>query len=152
AAFCGAFGYRPTWGDIRTVGVKEAAGSLDTIGLIARSIEDIALYRDVLTGSKPQPLPAGAPVPRIGFCRTHFWPRVEPGTQQLLEDAAAKLARAGAKVKDVDLPAAFDGIEEVHQRISSFEFARNFTWEIENHWEQISETLRENRLKHGLAC
>ena len=50
ASFCGAFGYRPTWGDLRCVGVKEAAGSLDTLGLIARSIEDIALYRDVLFG------------------------------------------------------------------------------------------------------
>ena len=32
AAFCGTVGYRPTWGDIRCVGVKEAAGSLDTVG------------------------------------------------------------------------------------------------------------------------
>jgi amidase len=151
AAYCGAFGYRPTWGDLRCVGVKEAAGSLDTLGLIARSIEDIALYRDVLTGSKPEPLPADVPTPRIGFCRTHFWPRVETGTQKLLEDAAAKLARAGAKVKDVELPAEFNALEETHLRISSYEFARNFTWEIENHWEKISETLRENRLKSGLA-
>jgi len=152
ASFCGAFGYRPTWGDIRCAGVKEAAGSLDTVGLIARSVEDISLYRDVLTGSSPEPLPEVASAPRIGFCRTHFWPRVEPATQKLLEDAAARLGRAGAKVGDVALPAAFDALEEVHQRISSYEFARNFTWEIENHWEKISEPLRNNRLKHGLAC
>ena len=150
AAYCGAFGYRPTWGDLRCAGVKEAAGSLDTLGLIARSVEDIALYRDVLTGTTPEPLPAETGAPRIGFCRTHFWPRVEPGTQRQLEDAASRLARAGASVKDVDLPKDFDSLEEMHQRISSFEFARNFTWEIENHWEKISETLRENRLKHGL--
>ena len=94
ASFCGAFGYRPTWGDIRCAGVKEAAGSLDTVGLIARSVEDISLYRDVLTGSSPEPLPEVASAPRIGFCRTHFWPRVEPATQKLLEDAAARLGRA----------------------------------------------------------
>ena len=52
AAFCGVFGYRPTWGDLRCSGVREAAGSLDTLGLIARSVEDIALYRDVLSGSR----------------------------------------------------------------------------------------------------
>jgi Asp-tRNA(Asn)/Glu-tRNA(Gln) amidotransferase A subunit family amidase len=152
ASFCGAFGYRPTWGDIRCVGVKEASGSLDTVGLIARSVEDIALYRDVLLGRPHEPLPELASAPRIGFCRTHFWPRVEPGTQKLLEDAAQKLARAGARVKDATLPAEFDRMEETHQRISSYEFARNFTWEIENHWEKISEPLRNNRLKHGLAC
>jgi amidase len=152
ASFCGVFAYRPTWGDLRCVGVKEAAGSLDTLGLLARSIEDIALYRDVLLGNTPEPLPELASPPRVGFCRTHFWPRVEPGTQKLLEDAAQKLARAGARVKDVTLPSEFDGLEEVHTRISSYEFARNFTWEIENHWEKISAALRENRLKHGLAC
>src|ERR687896_260505 len=57
AAFCGCVGYRPTWGDLRTVGVKEAAGSLDTLGLIARSVDDVALYRDVLLGIESQPLP-----------------------------------------------------------------------------------------------
>jgi amidase len=152
ASFCGVFGYRPTYGDIRCVGVKEAAGSLDTVGLLARSIEDIALYRDVLLGSEPAPLPANVAAPRVGFCRTHFWSRAEPGTQQALEDAALRLARAGAQVKDVDLPREFEHMEETHLAISSYEFARNFTWEIENHWEKLSQTLRNNRLKHGLAC
>ena len=48
ASFCGVFGYRPTLGELRCAGMMEAAASLDTVGLIARSIEDIALYRDVL--------------------------------------------------------------------------------------------------------
>src|SRR5688500_20174253 len=82
ASFCGVFGYRPTYGDLRCVGVKEAAGSLDTLGLFARSIEDIALYRDVLVGGNPEPLPDGLPPTRIGFCRTPFWPRAEPATQR----------------------------------------------------------------------
>lgn len=152
ASFCGAFGYRPTYGDLRCTGVKEAAGSLDTLGLIARSIEDIALYRDVLLGIEQQPIPAKSGVPRIGFCRTHVWPVLEPYTQRLLEDAAKKLAQAGAKVKEVMLPAEFERIEDAHRWISGFEFARNFTWEIENHWEGISERLRNGRIKDGLSC
>lgn len=152
ASFCGVFGYRPTYGDLRCVGVKEAAGSLDTLGLLARSVEDIALYRDVLLGNDPEAIPADAHAPRIGFCRTHLWPQVEPSTQELLENAARRLARAGAQVKDVDLPADFERIEDAHRWISSYEFARNFTWEIENHWEKISEMLRNGRLKDGLSC
>ena len=152
ASFCGVFGYRPTWGDLRCVGVKEASGSLDTLGLIARSLDDIALYRDVLLGIAPEPVPAEAPAPRVGFCRTHLWPQVDAGTQQLLEDAARKLARAGAQVKDVDLPPEFERVEDAHRWISSYEFSRNFTWEIENHWAKISEMLRNGRLKDGLAC
>ena len=132
--------------------MREAAGSLDTLGLLARSIDDIALYRDVLLGVQPQAVPEHTGPLRVGFCRTHVWPQVEPHTQQLLEDAAQKLARAGMQVRDADLPADFERLMDAHLAISSFEFARNFTHEIEHHWEKISVTLRENRLKSGLAC
>jgi Asp-tRNA(Asn)/Glu-tRNA(Gln) amidotransferase A subunit family amidase len=153
ASFCGCVGYRPTWGDLRCVGVKEAAGSLDTLGLIARSVEDIALYRAVLLGVKPEPI-AGetGSAPRIGFCRTHIWEQCEPVTRELLDLCAKKLAAAGATLEDVTLPEDFKRVEDAHRWISSFEFARNFTYEIENHWEKISATLRNGRLKDGLAC
>ncbi len=151
AAFCGCVGYRPSWGDLRCVGVKEAAGSLDTLGLIARSVDDIALYRDVLLGIESDPLPE-AQAPRVGFCRTPMWDECDPSTKASLEGLARRLSAAGAVVKDVALPQDFSRIEEAHQWISSFEFSRNFTWEIQNHWNEISETLRNNRLKHGLSC
>ena len=152
ASFCGCVGYRPTWGDIRCAGMMEAAGSVDTVGLIARSVEDIALYRDVLVGTPPQPLAESAAAPRVGFARTHLWEQAEPATRKLIEDCAAKLARAGAKVADAALPQEFERIEDAHRWISSFEFARNRSWEIDHHWDRISETLRKNRLKDGLAC
>ena len=56
ASFCGVFGYRPTWGEHRLHGVMEASGSLDTLGILARSVADIALYRDVLLGIPPEPI------------------------------------------------------------------------------------------------
>jgi amidase len=152
ASFCGCVGYRPTWGDVRMHGVMEAAGSLDTLGVIARSVEDVALYRDVLLGVPPRPLAGETPAPRIGFCRTPFWDRCEPATQKLLEDCAARLARSGAKLSELTLPAEFERVEDAHRWISSFEFARNRAWEIDRHWERISETLRNKRLKDGLAC
>jgi len=153
AAFCGCVGYRPTWGDIRCHGVMEAAGSLDTVGLIARSVEDIALYRDVLLGVSPRPLAAKViDPPRIGFCRTPFWDQCEYYVQRALENCAAGLAKQGAKVSDVTLPGDFKKIDDAHRWVSSFEFACNRTWEIEHHYEMISQTLRDNRLKDGLAC
>ena len=159
AAYCGCVGYRPTWGDIRCHGVMEAAGSVDTVGLIARSVEDIALYRDVLLGITPQPMAAqvaqAAQAPqalRLGFCRTPFWDQCDPATQKSLEDCAVHLARAGASVTDVALPDDFKRIDDAHRWVSSFEFARNRAWEIDHHYNLISETLRNNRLKDGLAC
>ena len=145
ASFCGIFGYRPTYGHLRCTGVKEAAGSFDTLGLMARSIADIALYRDVLLGDTPEPLPTTPAVPpRIGFCRTSLWSRLESSTAQLLENAATCLAQGGARVEEVTLTGACEDILDIHRVIASFEFSRNFTYEMEHHWEQLSPALRIN--------
>jgi len=45
-----------------------------------------------------------------------------------------------------------DSVEDAHRAISSFEFVRNFTWEIENHWEKIGEKVRNGRIKDGQSC
>lgn len=152
AAYNGCVGYRPTWGDLRLAGVMEAAGSLDTLGLIARSVEDIALYRNVLIGVPAEAMSATpCQPPRVGVCRTQFWGETDEATKTAIESCAQAMAKGGAKVTDLQLPVSFDPIDEIHQRISSFEFARNRAWEINHHYEQISVTLRENRLKHGLS-
>ena len=153
AAFNGCFGYRPTWGDFRMTGVMEAAGSFDTLGLIARSIEDIALYRHVLLGemSEAQAVRNCQP-PRVGVCRTQFWDEADHATKSAIESCAQAMAKAGATVTDLRLSADFDSIDETHQRVSSFEFSRNRAWELDNHFDEISQILRENRLKHGAEC
>ncbi|MFL6946638.1 MAG: amidase [Xanthobacteraceae bacterium] len=152
ASFCGVFGYRPTYGEHRLHGVMEASGSVDTLGILARSIEDVALYRDVLLGVAPQPVREVARPPRIGFCRTHNWEQLEPTTQALLEDAARSLAGAGARVTDFDLPSDFSRLNEAHRWITSFEFVRTFAWEIDHRWDGISEILRQGRIADGLSC
>jgi Asp-tRNA(Asn)/Glu-tRNA(Gln) amidotransferase A subunit family amidase len=152
ASFCGIFGYRPTWGEHRLHGVMEASGSLDTLGILARSLEDVALYRDVLLGVAPEPIPEIEAPPLIGLCRTHNWDLVEPTTQRLLESAAEELAKRGALVSEMQLPGNCARLNEAHRWISGFEFARTFTFEIEHHWDAISETLRNGRLADGLAC
>jgi Asp-tRNA(Asn)/Glu-tRNA(Gln) amidotransferase A subunit family amidase len=153
ASFCGIFGYRPTYGDLSCSGVRQCAGSLDTIGLYARSIEDIALYRDVLLGVPPTLLAADLmSPPRLGFCRTPMWSRLEAYTGPLLEQGVARLARAGATVKDITLSPEFAQIQEAQRWIASFEFARNFTYEVLYHEDQLSAELRQGRIADGQAC
>jgi amidase len=102
-------------------------------------VEDISLYRDVLLLATPTPLPLiNGTALRLGFCPTHLWPRLEPSTAKLLEGAADQLGKVGASLEEVTLPSEFNDVIEVHRAISSYEFARNFTYEIENHWDQIS--------------
>ena len=150
-SFCGVFAYRPTFGDVRLSGVMESSGSCDAVGFYARTVEDIALHRDVLVGTHPEPLSDDVPAPRIGFARVPQWPRLDPSTQQLLEDAARGLAHAGAKVSEPVLPAEFDQAEEAHRTVSCREFVLNFTCEIEHHWDALSEDLRNGKIKTGMA-
>ncbi len=151
-SFCGIFAFKPTYGDLSCAGVKQSAWSLDTLGLYARSIEDIVLFHDALLGIAPGAIEACEKPPRIGFCRTPNWREVDPSTQKLLEDAAGHLSRRGAQVTDVVLATEFDHINKAQELISAFEFTQNYTWEIEHHWDAISATLRNGRLKTGLAC
>ncbi len=151
-SFCGVFAYRPTFGDVRCSGVMESAASCDAIGLYARTIEDIALHRDVLVGVEPEALPNNVPAPRIGFVRPPQWSKLEPYTQDLLENAARRLAHAGARVREVAVPPEFQHAEEAHRLITCREFVVNFTREIEHHWGELSEDLRNGKIRTGLAC
>src|SRR5207249_3859677 len=49
AAFCGVVGYKPTFGMVTRVGVKMISDYLDTIGVLARSVPDAALFVAALT-------------------------------------------------------------------------------------------------------
>ncbi|MEX0828471.1 MAG: amidase, partial [Haliea sp.] len=104
AAFCGVVGYKPTYGEFGLKGVKENAQCCDTVGLYARSVDDISLFRSALLEIDPSPLQS-TPLNRlrIGICRTHAWDQAEPVMRDLLADAASELAKAGATVADYDL-------------------------------------------------
>jgi len=143
AAFCGCVGYKPSYGEVSTQGVKQNTASFDTVGLFARAVEDLALFRAALTGFAAKPL-AAIPVNRlkIGFCRTMFWDRAENYTKTLLEEAASALAKAGAKVADFDLGEPFKDFEAIGRRINDYEFCRALAWERQHHWNLLSEFQR----------
>ena len=50
ASYCGVVGYKPSFDTINPTGVKPLAGSFDTVGLFARSVDDCALVVGVLAG------------------------------------------------------------------------------------------------------
>src|SRR6201993_1280273 len=101
AAFCGVVGYKPSFGEFSRVGIKMQCHNLDTLGVICRSLEDVALMRGVLLAQDVHRVDRASAAPRIGFCRTPAWDRADPDTQALLERTAAKLAAAGATLRDV---------------------------------------------------
>lgn len=150
AAFCGAVGYKPTFNLINRAGLKFVAESLDTIGVIGRSVGDVALLAGVLANAGFSDLALGASPPRIGFCRSPVWDRAEDYTRALLEDSAAHLARAGASVREVDLPPSCDGLIAEQAAIGTYELARSLAWEYANRRDDLSPGLRR-RIAAGVA-
>jgi Asp-tRNA(Asn)/Glu-tRNA(Gln) amidotransferase A subunit family amidase len=151
AAFCGAVGYKPSFGEFARSGIKLQCHNLDTLGIICRSLDDLPPLRAVLTGAAgpPRSIDRAATAPRIGLCRTPAWETAEPATQALVEGTAARLSAAGAKVRDVAFAAGFADILEHHRRIFYFEAARNYAYEYEQHREQVSQVLRDTALTPG---
>jgi Asp-tRNA(Asn)/Glu-tRNA(Gln) amidotransferase A subunit family amidase len=142
AAYCGAFALKPSFGSINRAGMKFVAESLDTIGIFSRDPEDLALALEVLAGrSAPQFAPPGGK-PRIGLCRTPRWSLADGATQANLEDAARRLAQAGAQVRDFDLPPGSEALFDRHHVVMGFEMARALAWEYGNFPEQISRSLK----------
>ena len=50
AAYCGIVGYKPTYGMISRFGMYQFASSLDTVGVLTRSVEDAAIVVDAMKG------------------------------------------------------------------------------------------------------
>jgi Asp-tRNA(Asn)/Glu-tRNA(Gln) amidotransferase A subunit family amidase len=155
AAYCGVFGFKPSFGAFNRRGVYPAAESLDTIGQIARSLDDIELISDVLELRPPSAPRSLERPPRIGLCRTPLWHTAQPETVAAVEDAAARLAKAGAPVRDVVLPEEFSGLRNAaRETINNYERAAAMGHEWNSHREAISERLRKRieigrKMPHG---
>ncbi|HEY1935063.1 MAG TPA: amidase [Acetobacteraceae bacterium] len=152
AAFCGVVGYKPSFGLISRIGMKVMSDSLDTVGVIARSVADCALLAGAVSGydlGDPDERPAAAP--RIGLCRSPTWELAAPETHAVMERAAGALGRAGASIVDRELPASFDELVQAHPIVMNGESGRALGWELANARDGISAGLLE-RLEFGLGC
>lgn len=148
AAFCGCVGYKPTYGLISAAGVKENTRSFDTVGLYGRSVDDVALFRSGVLAIDHQPVQERTVKGlRIAFCRTMFWDRASEANQQVLENAAEKLAQAGAIVSDLTLEGPFEDYETLGRTVTGFEFPRALTFERTHHMDLLSDELKEKFLK-----
>jgi Asp-tRNA(Asn)/Glu-tRNA(Gln) amidotransferase A subunit family amidase len=147
SSYCGIIGFKPSFGTFNVGGVKAAAVSLDTIGLHARSLDDIELLTDVLVGRPRSPRSAPETPPTLGLCRTPMWEFAEPETVDAVEDAASRLAAAGATLRDVALPETFAGLTEARSEfngrdiINRYERSRLMAYEWNSHRDRISEGL-----------
>lgn len=154
ASYCGIYGFKPTRGVISRRGVLQTSVSLDHLGVFARTLEDAALLTDVLGGYDPvdpasfaRPRPktldgAGAepPVePDIAWFDFPFNNLLEPDTREGLE---AVIEALGPRVERLAVSDTLTGLIEVHLTIHEFEFCQHLTMTIDNHWDDLSDSLK----------
>jgi amidase len=141
AAYCGVVGYKPTFNLINRAGIKFAAESLDTIGLITRTIDDAELITAVVIGKEPANQ-ALSSAPRLGVCRTPLWDTAQPETQNAVEDAASRLSAAGASVRDIMLPDEFSRLFHAsRETINNYERSKSMAADWASHADRISKVL-----------
>jgi Asp-tRNA(Asn)/Glu-tRNA(Gln) amidotransferase A subunit family amidase len=151
AAYCGVVGYKPSFGMIPRLGMKLMSESLDTIGVMARSVADCALFAGAVGGGDlgdPEQTPTRAP--RIGICPGPDGVVASAETLALLERAASRLAAAGAIVTQHPLAAEYAALATVQPLVMNGESYQAMGWELNTHLDRISDGLRE-RLAWGGA-
>jgi Asp-tRNA(Asn)/Glu-tRNA(Gln) amidotransferase A subunit family amidase len=151
AAYCGIVGYKPTFGDFSRVGIKMQCHSVDTLGLMARTLDDIALFRAAVLKLPVVHIDRDIGRPRIGICRSPVWDKAEPETKALIEGTATRLSDKGASVIDVAFAAPFTDIIDDHAAITGFESVRNYADERLRNPDKVSEELMNGPMKRGLA-
>src|SRR5437879_6247429 len=151
ASFCGCVGYKPSFGVIPRAGVKPLADSLDTIGVMARSVDDAAFFTGVLAGRpalRDVTMPSAAP--RFGLYRTPMWGEAEPSTIAALDRARAALEQAGAWIGEIIVPPEHQRLTEAQATVMGFELVRGLAYERLMHSAELSPRLAQ-LLDEGMA-
>ncbi|KAK8855834.1 amidase signature enzyme [Apiospora arundinis] len=118
-SFNGIYAFKPTWNAISREGQKVYALLFDTLGLYARSVDDLELLADVFAlhdDALPEETPPfqvqGA---KFAMLKTMVWPEVGAGTAAAMEKAADLLRAHGAEVEEIALPPEFDDMPHYHR-------------------------------------
>ena len=151
AAFCGVAGFKPTHGTVDLTGILPLEPTFDTLGYMARSVDDLGLFYDIVRGADPEAPADGLDrAPRIGLCRTHHWQKADAVCREAVERAAAKFSDLGADVADVDLPDDFAAVPDSHRVILNAGLTQSLARQYADHRDRLSDRLR-GMIEEGLG-
>ena len=137
AAYNGIVGLKPTYGRISCYGVVPLSWSLDTVGILTRSVEDAAVMLQAMAGyDRYDPGSRDVPVPDyleemrsvdrpplIGLIREFFYDHSSPEVREHTDKVTRRLIEAGAEVREIVLPDSFGSAHECQRITSSVEAA-----------------------------
>lgn len=130
ASYCGVYGFKPSFGLLPRTGMLKTTDSLDTVGIFARAVEDLALLFEVVRVhgidypishaalNDPARRDKGAGPWRVGLLRGPKWANAESYAQKALEDFGRQVAGVpDVEVEEITMPAGFGRAHEIHATI-----------------------------------
>ncbi len=138
ASYCGVVGLKPTYGSVSRYGLVAFASSLDQIGPLGRSVEDVANLYEVICGRDPmdatsvareygafaQKINRSVKGLRIGIPKEYFGDGVEPEIKATVLESVDRLVKEGAQTVSISLPST-DYALSAYYIISSAEASSN---------------------------
>lgn len=146
ASYCGVYGYKPSFGLVPRTGMLKTTDSLDTVGMFARGVADLALLFDIVRVhgndypishahlGNPTRQARGDRPWRVGLLRGPKWNCAEAYAQDALQQFGRKLANVPeVQIETVVLPPSFGSAHEIHATIYDRALAYYFKEEFEAH-------------------
>lgn len=124
ASFCGVTGWKPSYGRVSRSGIIAMASSMDTVGAIAKTVEDIAIVASITAGhDRFDSTTPDVPVPEyhkklginlkdvtVGIPKEYFGEGLDPEVEKVVRAAIDQYKSMGARIRDISLPHTKYGI------------------------------------------
>jgi Asp-tRNA(Asn)/Glu-tRNA(Gln) amidotransferase A subunit family amidase len=142
ASFCGVAAIKPSFRMLPTVGVKCYSWTLDTVGLFAAGVKDLAHGLSAMTSRPELLLGAATETPRIGVVTQDFAGAPEAAGGEALRTATAAAERAGASVRALSLPDIIAEAWRIHPTLQECEAHQALAWEYRTQHAAMPPLLR----------
>lgn len=154
ASYCGIYGFKPTRGMISRRGVLETSTSLDQMGVFGRTLEDVALLNDAISGydpldsksfARPRPNTLAGSRAEVPVDPDLVW--FDMPYHDLLPNDAKEgfdeiLDMLGPRVERMQISENLTNLIPIQHTIHQYEIVHHQAEVFEKHWDQISDTLK----------
>ena len=150
AAFNGLVGFKPTSQNISSLGMATLSPSLDSVGMIAKTVSDCSVLNFVVQGKENLPHLPDSHLNDLHFVlpTTHLHHEADPLVLSIFEAVVAHLQRAGAKITRKVLPALQDIVDlDLHARLVAAEAYHYFHDVLISHPTMFDPRTSESLLK-----
>ncbi len=128
ASYCGVASIKPTFGWISLDGVLPLAHSMDHMGMMAKTVEDLEIiWKEIHTPSRNTQDSEAKPA--IAVLKSFFWKKASSEIKLMMEETVSKLEKSGAKISYLELPDSFENTIKDHRIIMAYE-----AFKIHEYW------------------